>query len=144
MPWDNDLDFFVHADDVRSIEKLKLRLFMIGCRLHKRRFRKKTDFCDAGDCRIFKIKTLRKFDGHALTFDLIVKHPFEGHFYWEVGKVQKRVPRGFYDTFDTIDYQGRTYSTPKNTDDYLVERYGDWLITRKEYDYKTDDNAILR
>ena len=56
--------------------------------------------------------------------------------------MHKKVPRKYYDTYETVDYMGREYPIPSDVENYLECRYGNWRVTQKEWDFKKDDKAI--
>ena len=145
LPWDNDLDFFVRGVDAPQIAKLKWRLLLLGCRLKKRKALENYGPIPKGAPRLFKIQTLKKYDGHRVIIDLIFKYPDEKDYHWTVGSkpsVHKKISRHYYDKFEQINYLGKEYPTPCELDSYLTSRYGDWRTPIKEWDFRKDDNAL--
>lgn len=146
LPWDNDLDFFVPADQAPHILKLRWHLLLLGCKLKCSDVLETTGPMPKGGARIYKIKLLRRIDGQRIVIDLIFKYPDATHFHWLVGSnphVHKKVARRFYDTLETISYEGATLPVPSDVESYLTERYGDWRTPKKEWNFKTDDHAIV-
>lgn len=145
LPWDYDLDLFVRGEDASKIRALKWQLLRLGFRLNKRKTLSSFGPIPNDAPRVYKIKSLRKYDGQRLTIDLIFKYADEGHYHWVVGinpPVHKKVPRKFYDQFGSIEYKGYAYPIPHQVDEYLKYRYGDWRTPKKEWNFKVDDNAI--
>ena len=144
LPWDDDLDFFVPSESAAAIKKLRLRLLFMGCKLRIRYAKQAVGPIPKGAPRIFKIVTIRRHKGHRVVIDLIVKYADDQNFHWLVGKppVHKKVPRKYYDTYETVDYMGREYPIPSDVENYLECRYGNWRVTQKEWDFKKDDKAI--
>lgn len=146
LPWDNDMDLFVDARDVDKILALRWWLWRIGCRLSTRAFEQDNTFARTGQMRILKVKTLRHFGPHrgTLNLDVIVKYKQNDHYFWKIGKVIKKVPSHFYDSFGEIEFRGRVYPTPCDLEAYLATRYGDFRQVVKDYDYQSDDRSIVR
>ena len=79
--------------------------------------------------------------------DIFIKKKDEGKYFWVVGiknPVLKSVDAKFYDERTTIDFKGHKYFIPKDYEEYLTCRYGDWKIPQKEWNFKTDDKAIVK
>jgi len=147
LPWDDDLDFFVPADQSNKISALKFRLLLLGCRLKKSSAKGAYGPIQQGAPRIYKIKSIRRKNGQRVVIDLIFKHHDETDFHWVVGvnpPVHKKINRKYYDNFDEIVYRGVSYPIPCDVENYLTERYGDWRVTKKEWNFRTDDLAVNR
>lgn len=147
LPWDNDLDFFVRAEDAEKIERLRLRLLFMGYGLSRSFVSEDNIFVPAGSPRIFKIKSLRKFNGNRIVVDLIFKYADESHYHWLIGEnpyVHKKVARKHYDALDSLQFAGRQYPIPSDVETYLSARYGDWKTCVRDYDFRNDDGAIVR
>lgn len=77
-----------------------------------------------------------------VTLDIFVKYPREDQAYWMIARKTKSVPLTFYQVFRSIDFQGKSYSIPSDTEGYLTYRYGDWETPKKDWDTITDDRAL--
>ena len=146
LPWDNDIDFFVKNESADRIKSLWWRLLFLGFKLEMHEAEKPYGPIGVGSPRIYKLKSIQRFDGRRLIIDLIFKYPDESHYHWVIGKnpsVHKKVERKFYDRFDELKYRGRSYPIPCDTAAYLTHRYGDWRRPVQDYNFKTDDRAIV-
>lgn len=146
LPWDNDIDFFVRGQDAMRIKALKWRLKLMGCKLQRSYAKDDYGPIKTGDARIFKIVTMREYDGQRLQIDLIFKYSDDENYHWVIGvkpPVHKKIHRSFYDAFEALSYKGRDYPVPCKTDDYLTARYGNWRVPVQDYDFKKDDHAIV-
>jgi lipopolysaccharide cholinephosphotransferase len=54
-----------------------------------------------------------------------------------------RVDKKFYNTYDTIDFEGYTYKIPSHYKEYLTLKYGDWSIPVKEWNCGIDERTIV-
>ena len=66
---------------------------------------------------------------------------------WVVGikqRVLKSTPAHFTESLATIDFNNRTYWVPTDYDGYLTYRYGTWREPQKEWDFRVDDQAIVK
>jgi len=147
LPWDNDLDFFVRGVDASKVKSLKWSLLFLGCKLVKRKAEEVNGPIKKGDPRIYKIQTLKKYDGQRVVIDLIFKYADDENYHWVVGRnpsVHKKIARHFYDKFDKLNYKGVDYPIPCEVEDYLTKRYGDWRTPKKEWDFRQDDQALAK
>lgn len=146
LPWDNDLDFFIPASDAAKVRRLRYQFLKRGYWMKEA---KALDSCGPipqGAPRIFKVRTIRRYNGYRLQADLIIKYISGGYYYWSVGGLQavmKRIPTHFYDKLDTIEFRGRSYPIPSQTDEYLRCRYGDWRAEKREWNFRLDDRAKI-
>ncbi len=146
LPWDDDADFFVRGEDAHRVLSLRWRLFFMGYRISKTQTKEKYGPIPQGAPRIYKIKSLFKSGGQRVIIDLIFKYADERDYHWVVGtkpSVHKKVPRKYYDHFESVTYKGVSYPVPCDVENYLKVRYGDWKKAKKEWDFKKDDQALV-
>ena len=145
LPWDNYLDISLHIDEYPKLTELIKEIKNRGYRVRHRYFETNSDFFKEGDLRMIKIRT-KKFFGLLkgnVCLDIFVKYTIDNKTYWEIDKKTKFVPHKFYQSFKSIQFKGKSYATPENTDDYLTYRYGDWQTPVKDWNTSKDDNALL-
>lgn len=144
LPWDDDLDISIHQTELEKLDVLLDSLKRNGLRIRLRRFDKHSDFFQEGDLRMIKIRN-KSFFGllkGKVCFDVFIKYTHKDRTYWEIDKKTKNVPAKFYQSFSKKEFQGKEYSIPKMTDDYLTYRYGDWQTPIKDWDTSKDDKAL--
>ena len=79
-----------------------------------------------------------------IILDVFVKTTDDTHTYWQsMGKIL-RVDKSHYEGQEVVELKGRKLTTPKNHEDYLTAKYGDWSIPVKEWLCKEDEKAIVR
>lgn len=144
LPWDNDLDISMMDDQLSKVGPFINALKRKGYRIRIRRFTEDSAPFKKGMIRIIKVRR-RRFLGlirGKVCLDIFIKYPKENFAFWLIDGKTKAVPLAFYRAFRTITFQGKDYSAPAATDDYLTYRYGDWKTQKKDWDTSTDDNAL--
>ncbi len=144
LPWDNDIDISLHADQSPKLKELVSDLKNKGFRVRERRFTKTSTFFRKNDLRMIKIRSKRFFGllKGKVCLDVFVKYTDSGKTYWEIDNKTKFVPEKFYSEFKTIRFKNKDYPIPQDTDDYLTYRYGDWKTPVKDWNTSTDDKAL--
>jgi len=145
LPWDDDLDISVHASETDKLDKLRILLKKNGFRMRTRVFDHDSEYFRKGDLRMIKIRN-KRFLGLVkgkVCLDVFIKYTRDGNTYWEIANKVKNVPANFYEAFKTIDFNGKAYTIPKLTDEYLSFRYGNWETPVKDWDTSKDDNALI-
>jgi lipopolysaccharide cholinephosphotransferase len=136
LPWDNDLDLVVLSSERDRLASAMMRFLAKGFSVTNKPFLKNSGPVCRGDWRICKVRN------HWILLDIIIKYPDGDHYAWEVVETLKRVPKKFYDTYDSIDFRGKRYPIPAFAEEYLTFRYGDWRTPKQDYDVRKDDGAI--
>jgi phosphorylcholine metabolism protein LicD len=141
LPWDDDMDISIFEDDrqkvhdvvMPEIKKLNYRTYS---RLH---MDENDEILKNGDFRTFKVRNYRwKFFKGYVKIDIFVMYEKDGFLYWrEFGK-RHRLPIKLISEFDTIEFNGKNYTKPKDTDAYLTYHYGDWRVAIENYDSEVD------
>lgn len=93
---------------------------------------------------MIKIRTKRFFGllkGN-VCLDVFIKYTKNDKTYWGIADTFMSVPSKYYTSFKTINFKGKNYSVPKQTDEYLTYRYGDWLTPIKVWNTFEDDGAL--
>ena len=148
LPWDNDLDLTIIEEDMDKVLNLKSQLWWAGYKIRSRKSKTDMPHFSTGSVRLLKIKTKYLFFASGIgLMDIFVKKKIGEKYYWVVGKkdhVLKSVPSHFYENFTRYNFNGYDYSIPADYEDYLTYRYGDWRETVKDYDFKKDDNSIVK
>lgn len=146
LPWDNDMDFYVSAQEQARLERKLFWLRLAGYRVRKKFAAQDYGPIKQGQLRLIKIKSFGWFGlRDVILIDIFIKYPVEGKTYWIVGDkkaVLKSVDSHFYERFDKVEFLGQTYPTPADVENYLSVRYGDWRTPVKEWNCLTDDRAI--
>lgn len=144
LPWDNDLDISILADELPKLDLFLKKLKAAGFGVRIRRFETDSRPFRKGDIRMVKIRK-RRFFGFikgAVTLDVFVKYPEEGMAYWMIAGKTKAVPLPFYETFRNIEFKGQSYTIPEQTEAYLSYRYGAWEVPVEDWDTSRDDKAL--
>lgn len=59
-------------------------------------------------------------------------------------QVQLSVPIHFFQSFESIDFEGRCFQVPSRVEDYLAFKYGkDWQTPKRDWDFATQDGAVV-
>lgn len=145
LPWDDDLDISIHNDEIVKIKILINTLKKNGFRVRTRTFASNSGYFNMGDLRMIKIRTKHFFGliKGKVCLDVFVKYSKNDKTYWEIANKAKYVPFTFYQTFKTLEFKGKSYAIPLQTDEYLTYRYGDWQTPVKDWDTSKDDKALV-
>ncbi|MFD0797001.1 LicD family protein [Maribacter chungangensis] len=144
LPWDNDLDISIHATEAKKLTTLIKALKSKGYRVRLRHFNTTNDTFKKGKLRMIKLRKKRFFGilKGKVCLDVFIKYTKDENTFWEIDNKTKSVPKEFYSSFTTINFQNKVYSIPENTDGYLTYRYGDWQTPVKDWNTSADDKAL--
>ncbi|PCJ98364.1 MAG: hypothetical protein COA50_02345 [Flavobacteriaceae bacterium] len=145
LPWDDDIDISIHNNQGEKIQTLLSTLKENGFRIRIRTFNNDSDYFKKGDIRMIKIRTKHFFGlfKGKVCLDVFIKYTTHDKTYWKIGDKTKNVPSIFYEAFKTIEFKEKSYQIPKNTEDYLTYRYGEWQTPVKNWDTSKDDKALI-
>ncbi|MCK5442432.1 MAG: LicD family protein [Maribacter sp.] len=145
LPWDDDLDISIHESEKSKLKRLEQNLRKKGFRFRIRKFQRDSDHFKKGDLRMIKIRNKHFFGliKGKVCLDIFIKYTKNGKTYWEIANKVKNVPSKYYSSFSSLDFNGKSYSIPKLTDEYLTYRYGDWQTPVKDWDTSKDDKALI-
>ena len=73
--------------------------------------------------------------------DLFCVYPVENKYRWIDSNALKHVDRKYYDSLDTIEWEGRQINIPKYAEEYLTLRYGNWQVPDQNYDAGSHDES---
>ena len=147
LPWDNDLDLTIREEDLEELLKSRWDLWKKGFRTRVRYYKEDVGPFKKGEVKIIKIQTRKYliFKGFTL-LDVFIKKRVNDQYFWTVGGkkiVLKSAPANFYEDLKDVEFNGHNYSIPKQVEDYLTYRYGEWKKPQKDYNYTKDDKAIV-
>ena len=144
LPWDNDLDISVHESEYGKFARLNDTLKKNGFRVRTREFKEDSDVFRKGNLRMIKIRTKRFFGliKGKVCLDVFIKYTKDEKTFWEIANKVKNVPSKYYASLKTLEFNGKSYTIPKLTDEYLSYRYGDWQTPVKDWDTAKDDRAL--
>ena len=148
LPWDNDMD-------ISMFDSHKLKLFFIipmlifrGYRLTFQNHQADMGPFKKGQLKIIKIRNYtRRFKKGTVTLDIFIKRQVQEDCLWVVGinqRVLKSTPASFTTNLSFWDFKDKEYSIPQDYDGYLTYRYNEWKTPQKEWDFRTDDQAIIQ
>lgn len=147
LPWDNDLDIPIRSEDFDRLRRILPKFFYRGMIAKVREYKIDDPPFQKGEVRLIKVyATKYLFFKSPLVLDIFVKKKLDDQYYWVVGvkrRAKKAVPARFYDELTTVQFNNKTYSIPKLTDEYLTYRYGDWRTPVKTWNYIKDDQSIV-
>ena len=143
LPWDNDMDISIteHYYDalLSSLDELK----KLGYMVWDKEFEKDDEPFKKGVKRIIKIRNRRLyFIRGEVALDIFIKFKKDDEYFWQVGKKKKSVRDYFYDELKEHSFDGKAYLVPKEVEEYLTFRYGDWKTPVKEWNTFRDDKAV--
>jgi hypothetical protein len=132
---------------MKRVLKLKWKFWLAGYRIYLRKSKYDMPYFPKGSVRLLKLKTGRFFKKNSIgLMDIFVKKKIDDQYYWLVGQhehVLKSVPAHFYENLSRYNFEGYNYSIPRDYDEYLTFRYGDWRTPFKDYNFKVDDKSIV-
>ena len=147
LPWDNDLDIAITDDYLDKLISVNWKIWLAGYKIRIRKSIKDMPHFPAGSVRLISVEKTRFFHRSISLLDVFVKKKVDENLFWTEGiktPVLKSVPYRFYKNLSRIVFDGYNYSIPKEYEDYLTIRYGDWKTPVKEYNFKKDDKAIVK
>jgi len=147
LPWDNDIDISIREKDLSKLLTILPKFRRRGYIIRVRKYLEDDFPLEKGKVRMVKIHNRKRiFEKGDLALDIFVKTQYEDQYLWGVGikrYTKKSVPVRFYDELSTIRFEGKEYSIPKLTEEYLTYRYGDWRTPVKKWDFSKDDLSIV-
>lgn len=147
LPWDNDLDISIRSEDFDRLRRILPKFFYRGMIAKVRGHKIDDPPFQKGEVRLIKVyATKYLFFKTPLVLDIFVKKKLDDQYYWVVGvkrRAKKAVPARFYDELTTVQFNHKTYSIPKLTDEYLTYRYGDWRTPVKTWNFIKDDQSTV-
>jgi phosphorylcholine metabolism protein LicD len=140
LPWDNDLDISIKEDYydllISNIKRLKYRVRF-------KKFEKDDEPFKKDTIRLVKVRNSKfLFFRGEVTLDIFIKFKKDSDYFWQVGKKRKSVPAHFYEDSIEWNFDDKKYLIPKEYENYLEFRYGDWQTPVKEWNTFNDDKAI--
>lgn len=153
LAWDYDVDISVPFEYAEQIIKLKFQFLLKGYKLSVRKSLKDVGPIKKGQYSIFKLKPIFDYvlywfkPNHNESFvvlDIFVKTADTTHTYWQAKEKVMRVENKYYESFDTVEFQGHALKTPNHNRDYLSEKYGNWQVPVKEWDCGENELTIVQ
>ena len=147
LPWDNDVDITITEKYEKKLLRNRWSFWLKGYRFYVRRYKRDTGPFKRGQVRIIRIQTRRLiFVKDMSLLDIFIKRPIGDEYYWTVDvkrPVLKATPKHFYDEIKTLEFEGKHYSVPQDTEGYLAYHYGkDWRTPVKTWNFRTDDFSV--
>lgn len=145
LPWDNDVDITITEDYEEKLLRSRWHFLARGLRLRVKRYKQDTGPFKKGQIRIFKVRK-GIFKSYKLV-DIFIKRRFDDHYFWTVAvknPVLKSVPHHFYDQRTWLEWDGRKFMVPADYEGYLECHYGDWRTPVKKWDYRHDDQNVVK
>lgn len=152
LPWDHDIDISIPASEVDKFLALKDKLSKTY-KLKLRYFEEDSCIFKKDDLRIIKVKYyfssflkgilpmfFRKYD---IVLDIFVKYSDETDTYWEAAGKNMKVSSKYYESFESVEFNGYKYKVPNFYKEYLTQKYGDWSKVVKEWDCSLDEKTIV-
>lgn len=145
LPWDTDMDISImDADQDKVAEFVLPELKRRGYRTYTRHYKEDDETLPKGRVRAFRARNNRlKFLRGFVKIDIFVMYEKDKFLYWYELGAKHKVPIDTLQSFDTINFNGRDYSKPKDHDAHLTYHYGDWRVPNKEFDSRVDNFRTL-
>lgn len=152
LPWDHDVDISIPSGYASEFRNLRSVLLWRGYKMSVRRSNKNVGPVKKGDYSVFKIKPVWSYilswfvpkHKSAMVLDVFVKTNDETFTYWQAMDKVMRVDKKYYQSFETIDYQGTTLKVPNHYRDFLTEKYGNWSIPVKAWNAGDQELTIMK
>jgi len=143
LPWDNDLDISIKESEYDKLIDCLNEIKRLGWRVRTRSFENDDPPFVKDRIRIIKVRSRRlHFFKGKICLDIFIKSKKDDTYYWRVGEKKKSVPARYYKEIVNWPFNGKNYLIPKNYDEYLTYRYGNWRTPVKEWDTFKDDNDL--
>lgn len=145
LPWDKDLDISIPAARARKFRWLICFILRLkGWRVSIRHNPNDQPAWRQGDYRLFKVQNRRwGILRGGICLDVFVKYAQGGYVWWQAKKKIMRVPEPFYDGHDLVPYAGCMLKAPRNHEQYLELKYGNWRVPVKEWDCAVNEKTII-
>ena len=142
------MDITITDNFLEDLLKTKKYLWWAGLRTRVRFHNRDLGPFKKGQPRLIKISTRKFFFIKDIKLlDIFIKTKESGKYYWVVGiknPILKSVDARYYENFTKVNFREMDFSIPYDYNDYLTFRYGDWKKIVKEWNFKKDDNAIVK
>lgn len=146
LPWDNDMDITVTDKNEPQLMAILWKLFFKRIRVRVRHYRQDAGPFRKGQVRLIKISTYKwLFFKGPVQLDIFIKRAVDDEYQWTIdvrNPVLKGVPKKFYDALGKREFDGYSYSVPRDFEGYLTCHYGDWRTPVKKWAYRTDDQNV--
>ena len=150
LPWDTDMDISLCAEDMLLFKQCIPALRSAGLRVRIKHCTSNAEPFGVGRPRLIKIRDRKWFFFRGeLLLDVFVTYRHGGNFYWAVNRradkqqIVLTAPARFFETLDSIEFDGKSYPTPSDREAYLAYRYGDWRTPVKRWNCLVDDRALV-
>jgi len=146
LPWDSDVDLSILSNVLNKKDLLVNDLKKSGYRVRLRYFENSQSPFKKGELRIIKIRD-KSFFGlskGSVCLEIFIKYPHKTSVYWDVAGHIMAAPKAFYDSYDSIDFLGQSFSIPSQTANYLTHKYGDWKKTVKQWNAVKDEKCLIQ
>ena len=147
LPWDTDMDLAVSRDQLKKLKKALPRLKLYGYKVRIQPHVKDDPPVCQKDPKIVKVRTRKHFVRRgAVVLDIFIKTKVDDKYVWFEGikrYAKKSMAASHLDELTKIQFDNYSYSIPKNAEEYLTHRYGDWKTPVKEWNNFTDDKALV-
>ncbi len=148
LPWDNDMDISMYDTNKFKLILIILLLMLRGYRPTLQNHQTDLGPFKTHELKIIKIRNFnRRIKKGKVTLDIFIKRKVANDCFWVVGikkRVLKSTPASFTESLRSWEFKDSEYLVPADYAGYLSYRYGDWQVTKKEWDFRTDDQAIVR
>jgi hypothetical protein len=138
IPWDNDLDLSILAEDTRSVyahleQKLDALETLTQCSWTLKYLLHKTsnDIWAAGDIRKIYFKA-----SNNLTMALIARYQHNDFRYYSAVSRLFRNSAHYFSGNETLMFQNTLMKVPKNYKNFLTETYGNWKEEKQDWTYE--------
>ncbi|MFQ5486276.1 MAG: LicD family protein [Desulfobacterales bacterium] len=139
IAWDHDVDVGISGESALKIMSLRHKLLP----RYIVRKRSKNNTWLPGSIRVIRIETTReKLLRINFHIDLFVKYKVDPYYRWIDSGALKHINNKFYDSLDSITWEGREILIPSHVEKYLDIRYGNWRVPNKNFDPSLEDGAI--
>lgn len=148
LPWDNDMDISMFDSHRSKLWLIVPLLILTGYRITLQNHQADLGPFKKGQLKIVKIRNFTPgLKKGQVTLDIFIKRKVNDQCFWVVGikqRVLKSTPVHFTENLSIIEFKGKGYLIPEDFDGYLTYRYGAWQKPQKEWDFRVDDQAIVK
>ncbi|MFC1524144.1 LicD family protein [Thermodesulfobacteriota bacterium] len=163
IPWDDDIDIsLAHEKDYHKIplvlkkikKRFRLRTYLYSFKesIARRRkggeeiFCETVNFTDENNYQIAKVRDnwFWIVGRGNVCIDIFFKYKFKDNMYWMAYGKENFVPSDRLGTeFVEIDFYDLKFKIPKQYNEYLTYKYGDWMTRNEKWTHDNDDFTIV-
>ena len=117
---------------------------MVECNVCKKEFEEDSSPFIKGKTRIVKLRNRKfYFIRGEVGLEIFIKFQKKEEYFWQAGTKKYAIPKKFHDELIPHTFNNKQYLIPKDYEEYLTFKYGDWKTPIKVWNPYIDDKSIV-